>query len=150
MTKNIKIKNKNAFKINTSMRWLRIYRDTFGHDILPDLIPIIDTGINAFAEIVAGENVDIDKVEEELYSLEFVTINNIIWALVKNADDSTPDVEEWEDEFGTFPLDEIIPQIVTAIAETYVSEKKLKLLKAGLEQRQFQLMRSLSQGSIED
>lgn len=150
MKKTIKINDKKAFKINTSNRWLRIYRDTFGHDILPDIIPIIDAGISTFAGIVEGEELDIDKIEEELYALEFVTINNIIWALAKNEDDSIPDVDDWEDGFKTFPIDEILPQVVSAIADTYISEKKLRLLKAGLRQRQSQLIQSLSQASTED
>lgn len=150
MKKTITIDGKKAFKINTSNRWLRIYRDNFGHDILPDMVPVIDTGLGLIAGIVNGGNIDLDEIESNFYALEMVTINNVIWALAKNADDSIPDVEEWEDQFDKWTYDELVPQIIETLAQTYITEKKLKLLKAGLEERHSQLTKSLSQELTED
>lgn len=148
MKASIKINDKKAFKVDTSMRWLRIYRDQFGHDILPDIIPIIDAGIGLLSDALNGSEIDFEKVEDELYGLEFITINQVIWSLAKNAED-IPDIDEWEASFDKFPLDEILPQIVDLLATTYISTKKLKPLKDLLKQRRFQQMNSLSPESTE-
>lgn len=150
MKKTITIDGKKAFKINTSNRWLRIYRDTFGHDILPDLVPIIDTCLEVIAGAFADRDIDIDKIEEEIYALEIVTLNNVVWALAKNADENIPDIEEWEDSFDKWTYDELVPQIAETLAQTYITEKKLKLLKAGIEMRRSELTKSLSQELTED
>lgn len=149
MKKYIKINNKKAFQINTSTRWLRIYRDAFGHDILPDIIPALDAGLSVFAGMINDGDIDIDKVEEEMYSLEFTVINNVIWALAKNANEDIEDIEEWEDKFDKWPLDEILPQVVGTLAETYLTTKKSALLKEELIPRLYQLTKSSSPLSTE-
>lgn len=151
MKKTIKIDNKNKFKIDTSNNWLRIYRDQFGHDILPDIVPMLDAGIEIVANVYNGGDDDIvEMLEDKVLQLETVTWLNIIWALAKNADENIGDPEEWDREFDKSPLDEIVPQVVDALASTYVSTKKLRLLKEGWGTRLSQLMQFSSQESTED
>ena len=150
MKANIKINGKKAFPIDTSMRWLRIYRDTFGHDILPDLVPLIEAGVSLVADAMNGKDVDMDELETHMYAMEFVTINNVIWALAKNADEQIGDPEEWEDSLDKFTLDEALPKIIDTLASTYISTKKLKPLKEWLKTRRFQLTSSSFQESTED
>lgn len=150
MKANIKINGKKAFAVDTSMRWLRIYRDTFGHDVLPDIVPLIDAGLSFMADAINGKDINTDELETQMYAMEFVMINNVIWALAKNADDKVGDPEEWEDSFDKFPLDEIMPQIVDVLATSYISTKKLKPLKEWLKTRRSQLTSSSYQESTED
>lgn len=151
MKKTIKIDNKTKFKIDTSNNWLRIYRDQFGHDILPDIVPVLDAGLELISGALNGEDIDaVDQIETRMMELETITLDNVIWALAKNADESIEDPEEWDRKFDKFPLDEIVPQVIDTLASTYMTTKKLKLLKEGWETRRSQLMQFSSQESTED
>ena len=127
MRKTIKLEDKKKFKINTSWNWAYIYQEYFGHDIIPDLVPAIDSFIKVFTQIVNGE--DTDEEGLDLYGLEVTTMTNLIWALAKNADDDIPEVREWLDSFDKFPLDIIVPQVIEALTGSMISTKKAELLR---------------------
>ena len=129
MRAKIKIENKPAFEINTSNRWAYIYTEYFGHDIMPELVPMVDTFIGMFAGLLNGEETDEDKLTDALYGLEYTTALNVIWALAKNADDGIPEAAEWYDGFEKFTLDEVGPQVFGTLIKSMVSAKKLKLLQ---------------------
>ena len=150
MRTEIKLEGKKKIKINTSLRWLFIYQEYFGHDILPDVAPMIDTFLSFAFGGLSDEGIDVDEIEEKMYSLETTTFIRILWALVKNADEDTPEVEQWSDDLGDPKLDDLAPKVIDILAESYLTSKKLKLLRAGLKQRRFQFMQSLSPESTED
>lgn len=149
MKATIKIDNKRKLKIDTSLRWFNIYRDNFGHDIFPDIVPLIDTVIKVGTDVFNEQEIDIDAVEEKIYALEWETVNQVIWALSKNADDSISDFEEWEAEQDKFPYDEILPKVFTTLADTYTTSKKYQPLKEMITARLLQWTKSLSQESTE-
>ncbi len=130
MRAKIKQGNKTAFEINTSNRWAYIYLEYFGHDIIPDLVPLIDTFLGMFTGILNGEDADPDEMQNALYQMEYTTALNVIWALAKNANDEIPDAPEWYDSFDKFELDEVMPQVFEKLITTMVSRKKLELLQA--------------------
>lgn len=151
MKKVIKIDKKTKFKIDTSLNWLRIYRDTFGHDILPDLVPMLDAVFDLLIGKADSEEYDaLDQIETRIMEMETVTIDNVIWALAKNADEDVPEPEDWDRQFDKFPLDEILPQVFNTLSETYITTKKSKLLKEAWETRRSALMQFLSPESKED
>lgn len=129
MRAKIKQGNKTAFEINTSNRWAYIYLEYFGHDIIPDLVPMIDTFLGIFTGMLNGEDADEQQMQDALYGMEYTTALNVIWALAKNADDEIPDAPEWYDSFEKFELDEVFPQVFEKLITTMVSTKKLKLLQ---------------------
>ena len=149
MRAEIKIDKKTKIKINVNNNWLFIYKDYFGNDILPDVVPIVDTVMSALGNLMLGEDIDVDAIEDRMYALEFTTVNQIVWSLAKNADDSIPDIREWNDTFEEFPLDVIIPQVADAMLSFYMTKKKLNRLKAMLEKQGSVLTQSLSQGQTE-
>ena len=53
MVKTIKLTNKQSFKIDTTIWWLFIYRQQFGRDILPDLLPFIEAILKINASFIA-------------------------------------------------------------------------------------------------
>ena len=79
----------------------RIYRIKFRRDIYKDL---------QLLEKSVGEN-DEDDSHLDLFSLEL--FENIAYIMAKHADPSIPDtLEEWLDEFNTFSIYQILPQLI--------------------------------------
>ena len=96
-TKQITINENCKINMDSSIGWLLIYRENFGRDILPDILPMISAavelifgGINEEGEVTLAtlrENIDSDTVTNamiQLSGLEITTVINIVWALAKN------------------------------------------------------------------
>ena len=98
--RNIEIDGKEvAFKASAAIP--RIYRLKFGRDIYRDL---------ASLEQRVGENEE-GESNLDLFSLEM--FENIAYVMAKHADPSIPDSpEEWLDEFNTFSIYQILPQLI--------------------------------------
>ena len=140
---------KPAFEINTSNRWAYIYLDTFGHDIMPDLVPLLDTFLGVVVDAVNGKEVNQDGVQDALYGAEYTTALNVIWALAKNADDSIPEAPEWYDSFEKFEDVEVIPKVFEKLIERMIGTKKLKLLQTQGKEMLSRFTRSSSQEPTE-
>lgn len=100
MTRNIIIDEKEVvFKASATIP--RIYRLKFGRDIYRDL---------AALEKNIGENEE-GKSNLDLVSLEM--FENIAYVMAKHADPAIPNTpEEWLDEFNTFSIYQILPQLI--------------------------------------
>ena len=100
MTRNITIDEKEVtFKASAAIP--RIYRLKFGRDIYRDL---------AALEKNVGENEE-GKSTLDLVSLEM--FENIAYIMAKHADPTIPNTpEEWLDEFNTFSIYQILPQLI--------------------------------------
>lgn len=103
-----------AFKASAAIP--RIYRIRFGRDIYADLAKL-EKAINKNEESASGLDV---------FSLEL--FENIAYIMAKHADNSIPDTpEEWLDEFSTFSIYQILPQIIELWGlnnQTLVQSKK--------------------------
>lgn len=150
MKKVIRIDKNNKFEISTSWGWAYIYQETFGHDIIPDLVPALDTILDMLTGLVNGDEVDESEFGDKLYEMEITTVTNVIWALAKNADESVPEVRTWLDSFDVFPLADIVPEVMDVLVKSMISTKKAKLLQERLEQIGSQFIQSLSQPQTED
>ena len=53
----------------------------------------------------------------------------IVWAMAKAADDSIEPPEIWLKQFNVFPLDLILPEVVSLAAQGFISSKNLKRLR---------------------
>ena len=88
-----------AFKASAAIP--RIYRIRFGRDIYADLAKL-EKAINKNEESASGLDV---------FSLEL--FENIAYIMAKHADNSIPDTpEDWLDQFSTFSIYQILPQII--------------------------------------
>ena len=98
--KNIEIDGKTVvFKASAAIP--RIYRLKFQRDIYKDL---------AALEKSIG-NGDEKESNLDMFSLEM--FENIAYVMAKHADPSIPDTpEEWLDEFNTFSIYQILPQLI--------------------------------------
>ena len=100
MIRKIEIDGKEvAFKASAAIP--RIYRIRFGRDIYADLAKL-EKAINKNVESASGLDV---------FSLEL--FENIAYIMAKHADNSIPDTpEDWLDQFSTFSIYQILPQII--------------------------------------
>lgn len=141
----IKISKDNEINLDSSMGWLLKYREQFGRDILPDLLPLISATVDFFIKTFSKDidkknvkydellkNIDTDELDDLMIKfsmLEFTTIINIVWALNANFN-SRNNIEiqnptEWAENLENFPLDEIIPQVVKLLLKSTISSKKM-------------------------
>ena len=141
MIKTILIDDRSV-EVNTSAGWFYKYREQFGHDILPDLMPLLESVLNATASILkesAGglnsENMlkmmDNDALVDafiKMAGMEILTMYNIFWAMAKNNDAAIPRPEEYFNSFETFPMDDILPFMFEGIVESSISSKNAKSL----------------------
>lgn len=144
MEKTIKI-GKQEVKLTNNVGWAITYRDQFGHDIIPTLMPmlaaILDIVSGMIDEVSEGgkvevtellKNLDGDKLFDavlHLSGLEFVELINITWAMAKAADDDIPEPKTWVKGFSEFPVDKIAPEVFSLAFKGLVSSKNLKRLK---------------------
>ena len=101
----------------------RIYRIKFQRDIYRDL---------ASLEKAIGENSE-EVSNLDMFSLEM--FENIAYIMAKHADKTIPDSpEEWLDEFNTFSIYQVLPQIIELwglnVMTDVESKKNLEKLNA--------------------
>lgn len=143
MEKIIKI-GKKEVKLNNNVAWTMEYRDQFGRDIVPALMPIVasimegtaallsesdgkEIAVTDLASAVEGRSMEIML---PLFQVEFVdVIINVTWAMAKAADEDIDPPKRWVRQFDEFPLDVVLPAVYDLIVKGFVSSKNLKRLK---------------------
>ena len=122
MKQNIEIDGKQiAFRASAAIP--RIYRMKFHRDIYKDL--------QELEKSIGGNSEDASSLD--MFSLEM--FENIAYVMAKHADNSIPDSpEEWLDDFNTFSIYQVLPQLIQLWGlntQTEVeSKKKLVALNA--------------------
>lgn len=140
---------KQKVKLDNTVGWTLIYRDQFGRDIVPSLMPLLmsvldviggiigevgtkkSIGIEEVANVI-GSNAYVDAMVH-LSGLEITDVLNITWAMAKNANEDLDDPNTWVRGLDTFPLDEVGPVLFDLITRTFMSSKNLKRLQTALK-----------------
>ena len=144
MEKIVKI-GKQEVRLNNNMAWTMEYRDQFGKDILPAIMPLLASMIegvstvmaeasdagefstSSIAEALEGRSMDILL---PMFQAEFVDlVINVTWAMAKTADENIEPPKRWVRQFDSFPLDVVGPIIFDMVLKGFVSSKNLKRLK---------------------
>ena len=142
MEKIIKI-GKQEVRLNNNVAWAMEYRDQFGKDIVPAIMPLLASMIEGVSTIVAeaGDEVNTSTIAEALqgraidimlpmFQAEFVDlVVNVTWAMAKAADESIAPPRQWVRQFDSFPLDVVGPAVFDMVLKGFVSSKNLKRLK---------------------
>lgn len=167
MEKIINIGNKEV-KLSNNVAWTMEYRDQFGKDIVPAMMPLLASLMEGLSSVVSESDGTItavsiaDAVQGRsmeillpLFQVEFVDIIiNVTWAMAKAADESIEPPKRWVRQFEDFPLDVVIPEVGELVLKGFVSSKNLQRLKtAGANLKSLQpsvSMTSSSQDSNED
>ena len=143
MKKTINIENQ-PVEVNSSMGWLFIYREQFGHDILPDILPLLDAACEILLEAYESQDKLLEKAKEglaerviiTLAAMEITTIINVMWAMAKNADSTLPSPKEWANQFDTFPVDIVAKELFFLLMESSMSSKNSTSLQEKLKKVQ--------------
>lgn len=143
MEKVIKI-GKKEVRLNNSVAWTMEYRDQFGKDIVPALMPVLVTMVESVSTIVAETGkteISVSDIAEAIqgramevllpmFQVEFVDVLiNVTWAMAKAADETIAPPKEWAKQFDVFPLDVVAPAVYDLVLKGFVSSKNLKRLK---------------------
>lgn len=141
MIKTIKISKDKELTLSNSLAWAMIYKDQFGHDIVPDIMPIVSAIAKLFGELQKNsgrdmtdllKNLDGDALQSamiELCAVQFTDFINLVWAMAKANDDDIETPEKWVRQFDTFPLDIIAPAVLELVTKGLISSKNLKSLR---------------------
>ena len=141
MIKTIKISKDKELTLSNSLAWAMIYKDQFGHDIVPDIMPIVSAVAKLFGELQKNsgqdmtallKNLDGDVLQSamiELCAVQFTDFINLVWAMAKANDDDIETPEKWARQFDTFPLDIIAPAVFELMTKGLISSKNLKSLR---------------------
>lgn len=141
MIKTIKISKDKDLTISNNLAWAMIYKSQFGHDIVPDIMPIVSAVTKLLGELgkTAGKDIaevlkdlDGDTIQSaliELCALQFTDFINLTWAMAKANDDDIETPEKWVREFDQFPVDIIAPAVFDLLLKGLVSSKNLKSLR---------------------
>ena len=163
MEKIIKI-GKQEVRLNNNVAWTMEYRDQFGKDILPAVMPLLVSMIEGVSTIMADAGRDGDlttsNIAEALegrtmdvllpmFQAEFVDlIVNVTWAMAKAADENIETPKRWVRQFEEFPLDVVGPAVYDLVLKGFVSSKNLKRLKKiGNELKNLQPSQSMTSSS---
>lgn len=143
MEKIVKI-GKQEVRLNNNVAWTMEYRDQFGKDIVPALMPILASIIEGVSTIVSesgGSEISVTDIADAvqgramevllpMFQVEFVdTIVNVAWAMAKAADENIEPPKRWVRQFEEFPLDVVVPAVYELVLKGFVSSKNLKRLK---------------------
>lgn len=131
-------------KLNNQAAWTMEYKDQFGKDIVPVLMPLVSAMVEGLASVIAdtdGKSLTAKDIAEAfqgravdillpMYQVEFVDIIiNITWAMAKCADENIPEPKRWIRQFEKFPVDIIGPEIYELAMTGFVSSKNLERLE---------------------
>lgn len=141
MNKTIKINKDKELVISNNLAWAMIYKSQFGHDIVPDIMPIVSAITKLLGELSKTNGTDVASVLKsldgdtlqdaliELCALQFTDFINLTWAMAKANDDDIETPDKWVRQFDHFPIDVIAPAVFDLLLKGLVSSKNLKSLR---------------------
>lgn len=132
-------------RLNNNIGWAMEYRDQFGKDILPVIMPLITTMIESVSTVLADAETDGEitatniaealtgrslDIVLPLYQAEFNDlVINVLWSMAKTADANIEPPRKWVRQFDSFYLDEIVPGLLDLVLRGLVSSKNLERLE---------------------
>lgn len=116
MEKILTIGNKEIKMKSTAGTMMR-YRNNFNRDFIKDLIQL---------QTKLSEKLDKGT---EFEALDLDIFEKIAWCMAKTADNNIPDIENWLDQFDTFDIMQVLPEIMELLVanmEQINSKKKIE------------------------
>lgn len=145
MEKIITIDENTELKLSNNASWFMEYQEQFGHDIVPDIMPLV----GAILELVEGMTENGMTVKDakdivngikggaasnalvELSGLRMTDFINIVWALAKTADETIDPPKQWIRQFDVFPMDLLVPEVFSLVASGAMTSKNWTRLQSG-------------------
>lgn len=132
MEKIIKIANKEV-KFKFTMSAFYIFKNQFGYDAMTQIVPSLGQ-IMASLDLSVLEKKKTSNTEivrmlgsalERTYGFEMVDLLNIIWAFAKAGDEKIGSPINFYGEFETFPVIDVLKELLPSLLEALGSKKKL-------------------------
>ena len=104
-------------KMKSTAGTMMRYRNNFNRDFIKDLVAL------------QGKLTDKIEKGQEFEALDLDIFEKIAWCMAKTCDDNIPDIEHWLDEFETFDIMQVLPEIMNLLVanmEQINSKKKLE------------------------
>lgn len=90
------------------------YRNNFGRDLIKDIVALD----KKFKKVKDG-NAQFEIIELDMFE-------KIAWAMAKTANNNIADIEHWLDEFDSFSIMKILPQIMDLLIGNLRQENEKK------------------------
>jgi len=105
-------------KMKSTAGTMMRYRNNFNRDFIKDLVKL-QSKLN-------------EKIEKgtEFEALDLDIFEKIAWCMAKTADDNVPDIEHWLDEFETFDVMQVLPEIMALLVSNMEQINNKKKLEA--------------------
>lgn len=132
MEKIIKIADKEV-KFKFTMSAFYIFKNQFGYDAMTQIVPSLGQ-IMASLDLSVLEKKKTSNTEivrmlgtalERTYGFEMVDLLNIIWAFAKAGDEKIGSPINFYGEFETFPVVDVLKELLPSLLEALGSKKKL-------------------------
>lgn len=131
-------------KLSNNVGWAMEYRDQFGTDIIPVLLPMAQSMLETLASIISecgtdgitaksianavqGQTIDIMVPMTQASFTDLVI--GVAWAMAKAADETIDPPRRWVKQFESFPVDVIIPELLDMVGKGFASSKNLERLR---------------------
>lgn len=101
-------------KFKSTAGTLMRYRNNFGRDFIKDIVILDKKFKNVKSGMTQFELVDLDIFEK------------IAWSMAKTADERIKDIEHWLDDFESFSIMKILPQIMELLVGNLRQENEKK------------------------
>lgn len=105
-------------KMKSTAGTMMRYRNNFNRDFIKDLVRL---------QARLGEKLE---KGQEFEALDLDLFEKIAWCMAKTADNSIPDIENWLDEFDTFDIMQVLPELMNLLVanmEQINDKKKLEV-----------------------
>lgn len=111
-------------KMKSTAGTMMRYRNNFNRDFIKDLVKLQ-------AKLS-------DKLEkgQEFEALDLDIFEKIAWCMAKTADNSIPDIENWLDEFDTFDIMQVLPELMNLLVANMEQINDKKKLEVQAENKQ--------------
>ena len=113
MEKIILVDNKEV-KFKSTAGTLMRYRNNFGRDLINDIVALEKKFKTVKSGMAQFEIVELDMFEK------------IAWAMAKTANNDIPDIEHWLDEFDSFSIMKVLPEIMELLIGNLRQENQKK------------------------
>ena len=113
MEKVVKVGDKEV-KLKSTASLTYKYHRFFGRDLIKDIVKL-------------QEKLDARMSKNEQFeALDLQMFSELAWTMAKTADDSIPNIEEWLDQFETFDIMKILPEVMQLLADNMRQEQPQK------------------------
>ena len=150
MEKTIIFEDGRELVLNNQIKWLQIYQDQFGTDLLPVLMPALLSGtkmvaalaeeagtingVNEEALIRVANSEILDDIALRLATGQLTDIMKITWAMAKRANPDIKEYDIWIEEMEEFPLlDTIVPAVSLLLCRGMMTGKNWERLTENLK-----------------